>query len=379
MVEQRVRRILFTGYAPVHVVCFMPVYRLLRQDARLDIWFSGGFLNKTADGDIHDLQGFYEPFAVPSNRVMPYESAREEAFDVCVCAHLSTGLLPPGARRSVQIFHGVSFRNLLARDGKALKFDLLCLPGQYHGRMLQRLGLIREQAPHATITGFPKCDALADGSLDRAQILTALGVDPSRPTVLYAPTGGRKNSLETMGIEVIQRLGARTDWNLLIKPHDHPKKKIDWFARLEPMQNERVRLIRSLDLVPFLYAADLLLSDASSAAVEYTLMDRPMVFLDVPELLDKVRTTGDALDLETYGRQIGTCVTDPDGVVDAIAAALSRPDREGEIRRAMARDVFHAPGGAARRVAEVILYAAGLVDEPGADIAVLEPERPPVA
>ena len=379
MGEHRVRRILFTGYAPVHVVCFLPVYRLLRQDPRLEIWFSGGFLNKTEDGDVHDLRGFYDPFEVPTDRILPYESAREQTFDVCVCAHLSTGLLPPGARRSVQIFHGVSFRNLLARDGKALKYDLLCLPGLYHGRLFQRLGLIREQGPHATVTGFPKCDVLVDGSLDRARILSALGVDPARPTLLYAPTGGRKNSLETMGVEIIQRLAERTDWNVLIKPHDHPKKKIDWFARLEAQENERVKLIRGLDLVPYLFAADLLLSDASSAAVEFTLMDRPMVFLDVPELLDKVRTTGDTLDLETYGRQIGTCVAEPSDVVDAVAAALAQPDREGEIRRAMARDVFHAPGGAARRVMNVILHAAGVVDVLGADITVLEPARPPAA
>ena len=379
MLEHRVRRILFTGYAPVHIVCFLPVYRLLRRDPRLDIWFSGGFLNKTDDGDVHELRGFYDPFDIPTDRVLPYESAREQAFDVCICAHLSTGLLPPGARRSVQIFHGVSFRNLLARDGKALKFDLLCLPGRYHGRLFQRLGLIREQAPHATVTGFPKCDALVDGSLDRTRMLASLGVDPSKPTLLYAPTGGRKNSLETMGAEVIRRLGERTEWNLLIKPHDHPKKKIDWFTRLESQESDRVKLIRSLDLVPYLFAADLLISDASSAAVEYTLMDRPMVFLDVPELLDKVRTTGETLDLESYGRRIGACVAEPADVVGAVAAALAQPDREGEIRRAMARDVFHAPGGAARRVAEVILYAAGVLDALGEDIATLEPERPPVA
>lgn len=379
MGARRPRRILFTGYASVHFVCFQPVYRLLCQDPRLEVWLSGGFLSKSPDGETYDLRGFYDPFAVPQDRVIPFDLARQQTFDVCVCAHLSTGLLPPGALRSVQIFHGVSFRNLLAREGKALKYDLLCLPGHYHARMFRRLGLVREQGPHAAVTGFPKCDALVDGSLDGKRILVEAGLDPGRPTLLYAPTGGRKNSLETMGREVVASIAGHTEWNLLIKPHDHPKKKIDWFARLAPLENDRVRLVRSLDLVPYLYAADLLLSDASSAAVEYTLLDRPIVFLDVPELLDKVRESGDTLDLESYGRRIGTCVADPHDVAEAVRGALARPDRETEVRRTMARDVFYAPGGAAARVAGVILFAAGLAEGLPADVEVLSPDRPPAA
>lgn len=372
---QASKRILFTGYAPVHFVCFLPVYRRLQDDERVEIWFSGGFRTETPQGDVHCLEGFYDPFDVPREHVIPYEQAQEQKFDACVCAHLSTGLVPPATGRSVQIFHGVSFRNLLARSGKALKFDLLCLPGRYHARLFRKRGLIREQGIHATVTGFPKSDALVDGSMDRARILRAVGVDPAKPTLLYAPTGGRKNSMETMGEEIIRRLGKDSAWNLLVKPHDHPKKKIDWFRRLQPLENERVRLVRDLDLVPYMFAADLLISDASSAAVEYTLLDRPIVFLDVPELLAKVRDSDDTLDLETHGRKIGTCITNPAEIVPAVRDALAHPARERETRRSMAQDIFHRPGHAAERVKSVILYASGAEDTLDSGVEVLESDK----
>ena len=37
------KRTLFAGYAPVHFLCFFPVYKRLVADPRLEIYLSGGF------------------------------------------------------------------------------------------------------------------------------------------------------------------------------------------------------------------------------------------------------------------------------------------------------------------------------------------------
>jgi CDP-glycerol glycerophosphotransferase (TagB/SpsB family) len=103
--------------------------------------------------------------------------------------------------------------------------------------------------------------------------------------VLYAPTGAHDNSLETFGEDLIKRMGAMTEYDFLVKPHDHPKASINWFERLATLETENVRLLRAADAMPGLHAADMLISDASSIANEYLLLDRPLVFLDVPELL----------------------------------------------------------------------------------------------
>jgi CDP-glycerol glycerophosphotransferase (TagB/SpsB family) len=91
--------------------------------------------------------------------------------------------------------------------------------------------------------------------------------------------------------------------------------------------------------------ADLLLTDASSVANEFALLDRPMVFLDVPELIEAARQKG-AVDLETWGRKAGDVVTDPADAVRAVADALGRPERHSDVRRALAEDLFYNPGAA---------------------------------
>jgi hypothetical protein len=365
------RRILFSGYAPVHFVCFLPVYEILRREGGVELWLSGGFASEDEPAvRSFEIEGFYDPFPVERDRIVPFSQASTMAFDVAVCAHTSATLLPRNARRTVQIFHGVSFKNFAVRE-RVLTYDLLCLPGRYHAERFRQRGLVRPGGARCLVTGFPKADRLVAPGFDRAGFLARHALDPSRPSVLYAPTGGKNNSLETVGEAVIAAFAADGRYNLLVKPHDHPKRAIDWFARLGGLESDRVRLVRDVDVVDYLRAADLLLTDASSVAVEYTLLDRPMVFIDVPDLLANALRRGAPLDLETHGRRIGQTVLRAEEVLPAVARGLAQPHAEAELRRATARHVFHAPGGAAARVAHVIRWAADLVPDLPRDVETL--------
>ncbi len=372
MTDGRRKRILFSGSAWVHFACAFPVYQRLASDDRLEFWLTGGFKRQEGDeGATYCLDGFYDQFAVDRARVIPFARAREEDFDVLVAAHKSPAR-PRSARRSVQVFHGVSFKNLGVRE-KYLEFDFLCLAGQYHAEAYRRAGLVRTPG-QCLVTGVPKVDALVDGRLDREALLRRHGLDPRRPTILYAPTGSRFNSMETMGREVIDSISRAGSWNLLIKLHDHPKDTaVDWPREIEGMETDTIRLVRDADVVPYLNAADLLLTDASSVSVEYTLVDRPIVYLDVPELLQDVVARGGALDLETHGRKTGMVVGRSDDVVAAIAEGLTHPERHRVQRHETARHIFHDPGRATQRVADVILHAAGLASGLPSGVVSLDP------
>ncbi len=368
------KRILFAGYAPVHFLCFLPLYERLRQDRRVEVFLSGGFRRKSAGEVSYELEGFYDPFDVDRSKVVSVENARDMEFDVVVCAHLSDQLFPPTVRRSVQIFHGVSFKNLAVRE-KALRFDFLCLPGRHHAELYRKQGLVVEGGSTCLVTGFPKADALVAGDDTRDALLARYGFDPSLPTVLLAPTGEKKNALETMGKEIARAFAADRSLNLLIKPHDHPKKPTDWSVELAPLENERVRVARELDVVPLLKSADLLITDASSVAVEYTLLDRPIVFVDAPAMFRRIRRRSPAFDPTASERRIGTVVEDPRRLIAAVRDSLDHPEREASMRREMAADVFHAPGSAAVRVTGVVLHAAGLCPELPAGVEVLRPTK----
>jgi hypothetical protein len=343
------KRVLFTGYAPVHFVCFRPIYERLRRVPGVQVCVSGG---RERGGDGAGETGsvtareLYRSFRIPSDRVLSLEVMRRQRFDMVFCAHVS-GYFPREDGGRVQIFHGLSFRNMAVRRD-VLVYDHLFITGPYMMRAFREQQLLRPTDPRLVPIGFPKTDRLVDGSLDRGAILSRLGLSGRRPVLLYAPTGQKHNSLETVGEEVIRRLRATGRYDLLIKLHDHPRdRSVDWPRQLRPLLDRHTKLVRDFDIVPYLFVADLLVSDASSVSSEYSLLDRPMVFLDVPEMITAMRAKGRAVDLETWGRKGGVTVRWPDEAVDAVRWSLAHSREGRDVRRAMARDLFFNPGKAA--------------------------------
>jgi CDP-glycerol glycerophosphotransferase (TagB/SpsB family) len=126
-------------------------------------------------------------------------------------------------------------------------------------------------------------------------------------------------------------------------------------------------LAEGMDVCPYLAAADVMLTDHSSAGFEYLLLDRPLIRIHVPELLsatnanqDYVRLLADASD----------SVEDVDGAVAAVERALVDPASRSASRRAVAQELFYQPGTAtARAVAEVyqLLELTPAADRVGAE------------
>ena len=83
------RRILFAGYAPVHFVCFQPLYERLRRLRGVEVVLSGG-RETQADGLGKLTAGqLYAPFRVPPTSVVELDRIREQTFDLVFCAHVS--------------------------------------------------------------------------------------------------------------------------------------------------------------------------------------------------------------------------------------------------------------------------------------------------
>ncbi|GMR16979.1 MAG: hypothetical protein BMS9Abin32_027 [Gammaproteobacteria bacterium] len=340
-------KILFAGYAPVHFRCFQPLFERLRDLPGVEVFVSGGLRTKTADGYDYDTAAMYEGFGLPAETVLPVEAIREMDFDVQFSAHTKL-ILPRRVDKRIQIFHGVSFRNKAVRP-ENMGCDHYFVIGPYMLRRFTEAGLLRENDARVANIGFMKTDALVDGSLQRESILQGVGFDGSRPVVLYAPTGAKRNSLETMGEDVIRKLLAANKYDLLIKPHDHPKNKdVDWATYLHRYEGAHCRIVEPReDVIPMLFVADLLISDASSVVNEYTLLDRPILFLDTPDLLDQARDARySMLDLDTWGRAGGMVAESAGDVPSLVAESLADPQRMSLVRRRIAENLFFNHGRA---------------------------------
>jgi hypothetical protein len=338
-------RILFTGYAPVHFVCFRPLYDQLKQEPDVEVLVSGGVRARDgSDQRYQDTTAMYSSFDLPAGSVVDAADLPDLDVDVLVSAS-TRPTMPRSYQQSVQIFHGLSFRNRSIRREDAI-YDHYLMLGPYMRRTFERRGIMPPGDPRVAQIGFPKTDPLVNGSLDRSSVLRDIGFSGNRPVVMFAPTGAFGNAMELFGEDLIKQFTSSGDYDLLIKPHDHPKAFINWFEKLAHLEGEHMRLLRAFDSVPALYAADVLISDASSIANEYLLLDRPLIFLDVPILLASAAGEDDRLDLETWGRKGGTVVRDVVEAERAVADGLARPQAQSEIRTAMTRDLFYNPGTA---------------------------------
>ncbi len=349
MLQSKPKRILFTGYASVHFVCFQPIYKQLKQIPGIEIYFSGGLRIKSEEKKgltLYDADGLYRRFRIiPKENIIPVSSISRRTFDMVFCSNVS-GFFPKSDKTRVHVFHGISFRNVAIRTN-ILIFDYLFVVGPYMMRAFHTELSVRQGDPRLLPIGFPKVDRLIDGTLSRKAILNRLGFSGHRPVILYAPTGQRHNSLEKMGEEVIKRLCAENRYDLLIKLHDHPKdESYNWPLRLHKFMDKHTKLLRTPDVIPYLFIADLLITDASSISNEYSLLDRPMVFIDVPELLHVAKKKKQNVDLITWGRRGGITANWPDEVINAVDWSLKHPEHNKSIRQGMAKDLFYNPGKA---------------------------------
>lgn len=365
------KSILFCGKHRVNFAMFEPVYQKLRGDSRVELFLSTGRYRlkpilgwrNPRNAEIQNEHVFTE-FKIDPAHIIKTSHNDKKPYDVYVTSNVDSRMQPPNSRASVQIFHGVSFRNFAVR-GDYLRFTKLFFAGRYHIEQYIRQGLLKEGDPRIVLMGMPKLDCVVDGSITREEVLGGLGLDPATPTVLWCPTGARYNSFEKLGaaaLKAVQELGV----NLIVKLHDHPHlptgvTQKDYDAEVRSNLGAKGRLATHSNVAPLLVAADALISDASSVAYEFCLRDRPIIFVDVPELLaERAAMSTNAMDENTHGRRMGRIVKTTAELKEAIAHALAHPGELSAERRAAAAHLFHEPGTATARCAKALMELAGI-------------------
>lgn len=334
------RTLLFYSKTPMNYVMFRPVAEELARDGRIDLRVRG----ETEDGS--DPVSAYGALGVEGTRLVGRLRCQLTAYDLYVSADYR--IAARRAARKVHVFHGISFKGKAYMD-HILRYDRAFLIGPYQRRMFAKRGIMPPDDPRMVDVGMPKTDALVDGTLRRDEVLRSLGIDPATKVVLYAPTWRRESSLNLMGEEILRAVGGMKGITLVVKVHDlcmNPRTNArDWGGWLAAQERAGApwKWARNLDATPLLAAADLLVSDASSVANEFLLLDRPVVFMDVPALMAKY---ADHIDLETWGRKTGTVVVSPAELPACIEGELADPGRLSEVRRAAAADYFYHPGAA---------------------------------
>jgi len=119
-----------------------------------------------------------------------------------------------------------------------------------------------------------------------------------------------------------------------------------------------VHAAHDADISPYLFASDVLVTDHSSAGFEFMLLDRPIVVIDCPDLIEKARVAPDKVRLLRNASIVAPC--DASAIVEAVERSLEAPTAASNARHTAAARMFFRPGSATARAVECIYTALEL-------------------
>ena len=344
------RSVLVNARTPMNYDIIAPIHRAMQSDPRVKFYFTASE-NTLRPSDIYGgVEG-------PERIISPRRAALMK-FDAFLVADLLWVRLPRGTRR-VLLFHGVAgkYGNIYDTPDRSMReWDRLFFINKRRMRNFIAAGAIDPDSPAARLVGYPKLDRLVDGTLKRDKILNSLGIDPASRTVLYAPTWSPYSSLNTMGEELVTRL-SDAGYRVIVKLHDRSRSPqymhsggVDWAGRLGPiLEKTGGHLATESDASPYLAAADVLVTDHSSVGFEYLLLDRPLVRIEMPELIASTNILPDYVSLLA---EASITVRTAGQAEAAVGRSFAEPSHKTASRKSVAEDLFYLPGTATARAVQ---------------------------
>jgi glycosyltransferase involved in cell wall biosynthesis len=347
------RAVMFEAANPMLFNVFRPVYERLAADARIALTLVPNGREFTAA----------EIFAGASGRhriVSPRRAAWMKP-DVYINTDLWSMTWLRRRTRRVHLFHGVAGKYGLDAPTELAAlvrtFDRILFPNRDRLERYVAAGLVETDGPVAALTGYPKADCLVDGSLRREEIAERLHLDAGKRTVVYAPTWSEHSSLSKAGEQIVDAL-ADAGLNVIVKLHacsytPRGSGGVDWRRRLGALAARRsnIFLVAEADASPYLVASDLLVTDHSTVGFEFMVLDRPVVVVHQPALIDRARINRDQV---RRLQEAARVVDDVSDLAGAVHDELRYPERLSAARQRVARDLFYECGGATDRVMDVL-------------------------
>ncbi len=208
-------------------------------------------------------------------------------FDVVICGDTLPQPKKYGKAILCNVDHGPCFktlryRNLLKQpDSQYVVFA----EGKYRVEKLKEYGLDKKEIVRDV--GLPKLDPFFTGGYKREEIVSRHKLDPEKKIVLYAPT-----YKPTSIFQVAKTIHNLTDkYNVIVKLHPYswsgkyaPHSQHRVFERLAEKHNGLCLVSKNIhDIMPYLFAADTMISEASSVINEFLALERCGIIYDLQD------------------------------------------------------------------------------------------------
>ncbi len=233
------------------------------------------------------------------------------------------------------VYHGITFtKTVTFRELKKHKTGryMIFAEGDFSVQQLHKSGSLFQSEVYKV--GYPKLDTyFKNKDNDREKIISSLGLDPKKKTILFAPT-----YKPTCAYELKDAIFEATkNYNLIIKLHHYA-----WRGKFARHSQHRIferRILKyshaviippdQYSILPLMTAADTLVSEASGAVTEFLATGKIGVIFDLNHELLK-HSDGEPLltiDNRTFLKDSFVHLSHPDELKEGIQKAL-HPTKE---------------------------------------------------
>jgi hypothetical protein len=326
-------RILFYFFKNVHIPILIPIYKKLKQHySNIEIAF--GYMQYAPQmragfkpEELETLEAFNEKM---------YFKPQEFNPDITFIAD-SVYPWTQNCGKLVNVGHGVLSKGQYYTNTETARreeqADLVCVPGSYHEQIMKQI----ISTPVAA-TGMAKLDALFGKSINRQTVLKQFGLPPGYRYILYAPTFNDELSATPFVMDRINEVIPDEQTILIIKLHGSAKEEYKDMYKTLVQKDKRVIFADELDITPFLTLCDLMISDVSSAMMEFAALDKPLILFNNPNW--KSYQNYNPEDIEFKWRDIGLQVTSLEEMKNAVKQCFANPEKFSEKRKFYTDQLF---------------------------------------
>ncbi len=265
-------KVLFKMFYLYHKAAYDPLIELYENDSQYDVFLSLTDETKRSFGifDKNQKEKYLDIFVNQGHKV----SNENEKFDIVFVPDV-VDEKKYGEALLCLIYHGITFTKTVTyrelKNHQDYKYFIF-LEGSQSVKLLKSSGSLGSSVSYKI--GYPKMDPyFQKNKYDKKEILRSLGLDITKPTVLFAPTY-KPTCLYDLKDEIFE---ATTEYNLIIKLHhyawlgkyaSHNQHKI-FENRINQFPHSIIIPKDDYNILPLYFVADTLISEASGAITEF--------------------------------------------------------------------------------------------------------------